>query len=60
MINWFIGGGLVVGTCAWMAFGDEDPRWVRGGLKNLLMIAAFFGVMIITLWVLAAYGIIRS
>ena len=51
-------GGLFLGMCTWMAFGDEDPRWVRGAIRNVVMIGGFFGAMIFIFWALEEYGYI--
>lgn len=41
---------LVIGMCAWMAFGDDDPRWVRGMARNLGVLAGCGIVVAIVVW----------
>jgi hypothetical protein len=51
MLNWILGGAFVVGMCMLMAFGEEAD-WVRGGLRNLGMIAAFGAILGVTLLII--------
>lgn len=50
--------GLVLATCAWMAFGDEDPRWVRGAARNAGYVVVVFGALFGVVWALDGWGFI--